>query len=118
MMRQFALTDLIWLEPIAKQYDQWEPLLWMLDRINWSYVWVQEPHCLICVYLDDGKRWIVALTSHAGVKHMIRMGAKVVEACRLPLYAQTHIKPGTWRGRILERLGFTYDGEVYVKEDV
>lgn len=105
-MRPFKISDLIWLEPLARRYGEWEGLLRSLDRK--FIAMVEEPVALAAIYRDDHGMAIAGLAGAEGMKPLIRMcRAAVKQATDTGVPLHGHWAEGTWQARLAGQLNVT-----------
>jgi hypothetical protein len=112
-MRGFRLPDLIWLEPIAKEYGEWEA---MIHTIYKARVAMVEPeHAIVCMHDDAHGLCLSGCSDRKGVKKFLHMLEDVKLRCnddRVTFHG--HWKPGTWQARFALKMGLQYENEMYV----
>ena len=104
-MRPFKLTDLLWLEPIAKAENEWPELLRGLELA--VVVVVEEPYAVAALYLDEHGIGLAALAGKEGIRPMLKISdylkRQVVEK-KVPLHG--HWTPGSWQSKAAIKRGF------------
>ena len=104
-VRPFKLTDLLWLERIAKEQGEWPELLRGLEGAILAVV--EEPYAVAALYLDSHGVGLAALAGKEGIKQMIRIADHLKEqmvAKHVPIHG--HWTPGTWQEKVAVRRGF------------
>jgi hypothetical protein len=112
-MRGFRLPDLIWLEPIAKAYGEWEPMINAIAHAQATMV--EQKHCIVCLHEDQHGLCLSALTDPKGIKKFLQMVEDIVMTCndnRVPFHG--HYKPGTWQAKVALKMGLKYENDMYV----
>ena len=69
--RKLCYRDLLWIEPIAKRFGEWEETLADLDRSQVAMVIPER--ALVYVYNDEHGLGIAGNTDEAGILHMARL---------------------------------------------
>lgn len=112
-MRSFRLPDLLWLEPIAKKYGEWESMIEALHRAR--SVMVEPKHSIVCLHDDEHGLCFSALSDEKGVKDFIRMVEDVVLLCDDEgVGFHGHYEPGTWQAKVAEKMGLKRENDMYV----
>lgn len=111
-MRAFRATDLLWLEPIARKFNEWPDLLWGIERAVVAVV--EEPYAIGVLYLDSHGVGMAGVTGEEGIKPFIKISLYLkadAEVNGMALHA--HWEEGSWQERLGLRHGFVRNGEGY-----
>jgi len=113
VVRNFKFQDLLWLEPIAKKYGEWEPMLTALENKVASMV--DPGHSIIVLHNDAHGVCFSAVTDEQGIKGFIKMVRTVVRLCyEEGMTFHGHYEQGSWQARVAVGQGLLWDGAMYV----
>ena len=104
-MRAFQLTDLLWLESIAKEQNEWPQLLRGLEVA--TTVVVEEPYAIAALYVDGHGIGLAALSGREGIKQMIRIADFLKnQVLKTGVQLHGHWTPGSWQEKVAVKRGF------------
>ena len=111
-LRPYLTTDLLWLEDIARKYNEWPGLLNALTHGVAAYV--IEPYAIGVVFWDEHGLRLGAMTDANGMKAMIKVCRMMVAGARATeTDLHGHWEAGSWQAKLAERYGFVLNGKGY-----
>jgi len=112
-MRPFRMSDLVWLEPIAKEYCEWEPMLKALERAEGVYV--DPPGSIVALHRDPHGLCLSACSSKAGIKGFVKMVEDIVyELDTKNIKFHGHYPDDSWQAKLALKMGLQKENGMYV----
>src|SRR3990167_4086676 len=104
-IRQYLTVDLLWIEAIAKKYNEWPSLLRALTVGVAAYV--VEPDAIMIISHDEHGLRFAGLCEPAGIKSLVRLTRMMTAGARATeTELHGHWKKGSWQASLAERNGF------------
>jgi len=111
-IRPYLTTDLLWLEDIARKYDEWPDLLQSLTMGVAAFV--IAPLAIGVVFFDEHGLRLGALAEEKGIKPLVKICHMMVDGAKATdTILHGHWQKDSWQAKFAEKYGFVLNGHGY-----
>ena len=104
--REFEISDLRWIEPIARKYGEWDGFVHTLIRNEIVSMRVIPGKCVAAIIKNENGRFYgCGLSDRDGIKQLIRLGRMMAGAAGRAGMKLHRNETGGWQNKLLDQLG-------------